>query len=80
MYEQPCQSIISALGRSLTWGWSISSDTGTPGGKLSTIHPTLGQWLSPYVVTRNNWPKVDMMEEVEGFVVGGGLNQDCLSS
>jgi hypothetical protein len=33
------------------------------------IHPTLGQWLSPYVVTRNNCPKVDMMS------ADGGLNQ-----
>lgn len=38
----------------------MSSDIGTPGGKLSTMQPTLAQWLSPYVVTRKNWPKVDM--------------------
>jgi hypothetical protein len=59
----------------------VSSEIGIPGGKLSTMQPTLGQWLrelaasaildvqmnvylSPNVVTRRNFPKVDMVDDL----------------
>ncbi len=31
---------------------------GIRGGQPSTTQPIAGPWLSPKVVTRNNWPKV----------------------
>src|SRR6478735_5570419 len=35
-----------------------ASDSGIRGGQPSTTQPIAGPWLSPHVVTRNNWPNV----------------------
>lgn len=45
----------------LSWTWMSSLVRVRPGGQPSTIQPTDLQWLSPYVVTRNSFPKVDMV-------------------
>lgn len=54
--------------RLLSCTWMSSLVSVRPGGHPSTMQPTLLQWLSPYVVTRNSFPKVDMVVSVCGDV------------